>query len=129
MYKGDYSRKKTLVEYGFRLPSALDNRPLKFDEFENLINQVVFVSATPGKYEITKTKKENVIEQIIRPTYLIDPIIEIKKKIGQIDNFLKQIEKQIEKKERTIALTLTVKLAKELANYLKLKRIKSVNLW
>ena len=117
MYNGDHSRKETLVEYGFRLPSALDNRPLKFNEFESLINQVIFVSATPGNYELEKVDNE-VVEQIIRPTGLLDPEIEVRRTKGQIDDLINEITKRIEKNERTLVTTLTVKMAEELTKYL-----------
>jgi len=118
MYNGDRARKMNLVEYGFRLPSALDNRPLKFDEFENKINQVVYVSATPGDYELEKTG--NVfIEQIIRPTGLLDPIIEVRPSLGQIDDLVGEIKYRINRGERTLITTLTIRMAEELTNYLK----------
>ena len=117
MYNGDHSRKETLVEYGFRLPSALDNRPLKFNEFESLINQVIFVSATPGNYELDKVDNK-VVEQIIRPTGLLDPKIEVRKTRGQIDDLIKEITARIENGERTLITTLTVKMAEELTKYL-----------
>ena len=118
MYNGDRARKQVLVDYGFRLPSALDNRPLKFDEFENKINQVVFVSATPGDYELEKTNNET-IEQIIRPTGLLDPTIDVRKKEGQIDDLINEIQERIEKNERVLITTLTIRMAEELTNYLK----------
>ncbi|MBP3921243.1 MAG: excinuclease ABC subunit UvrB [Bacilli bacterium] len=117
MYNGDQARKQSLVEYGFRLPSALDNRPLKFNEFESKINQMICVSATPGDYELEKSKK--VIEQIIRPTGLLDPLIEVVPTKNQIDNLIEQINKQIENKERTLITTLTIRMAEELTTYLK----------
>ena len=118
MYNGDRARKQNLVDYGFRLPSALDNRPLKFDEFENKINQVVYVSATPGDYELEKTNNKYV-EQIIRPTGLLDPTIEVRKSEGQIDDLIGEIKDRIEKGERTLITTLTIRMAEELTNYLK----------
>ncbi|MBQ7140837.1 MAG: excinuclease ABC subunit UvrB [Bacilli bacterium] len=118
MYNGDRARKQVLVDYGFRLPSALDNRPLKFDEFEDKINQVVFVSATPGDYELTKTNNE-IVEQIIRPTGLLDPTIDVRKKEGQIDDLINEIQDRIEKNERVLITTLTIRMAEELTNYLK----------
>ena len=118
MYNGDRARKMNLVEYGFRLPSALDNRPLKFDEFENKINQVIYVSATPGDYELDKTNNETV-EQIIRPTGLLDPTIEVKSTKNQIDDLIEQINKRIENNERVLITTLTIRMAEELTNYLK----------
>lgn len=118
MYNGDRARKQTLVDYGFRLPSALDNRPLKFDEFEDKINQVIYVSATPGDYELEKVNHQ-VIEQIIRPTGLLDPTIEVRKTKGQIDDLIGEIKIRIEKNERTLITTLTIRMAEELTNYLK----------
>ena len=118
MFNGDRARKTTLVEYGFRLPSALENRPMRFDEFENIINQVIFVSATPGDYELTLTNHE-VVEQIIRPTGLIDPIIHVRPSKGQIDDIIHEINLRIERDERVLITTLTVKMAEELTAYLK----------
>ena len=118
MYNGDQARKKTLVEYGFRLPSALDNRPLKFEEFEALTGQTIFVSATPDEYEIEKSKKE-VVEQVIRPTGLIDPKIEVRPTTGQIDDLMKEIRLRSAKKERILVTTLTKRLAEDLTRYLK----------
>ena len=117
MYNGDRARKEVLVEYGFRLPSALDNRPLRFEEFENMINQVVFISATPGNYELEKTNHE-VIEQIIRPTGLLDPEISVRPTKGQIDDLVDEIRERIAKEERTLITTLTVKMAEDLTAYL-----------
>lgn len=118
MYNGDRSRKLNLVEYGFRLPSALDNRPLKFDEFEKKINQAIYVSATPGDYELEHTNNKY-IEQIIRPTGLLDPTIEVRKTEGQIDDLVGEINNRIEKNERVLITTLTIRMAEELTNYLK----------
>lgn len=118
MYNGDRARKTTLVDYGFRLPSALDNRPLKFDELESMINQAIFVSATPGDYELEKTNGE-VVEQIIRPTGLLDPEVEVRKTMGQIDDIVDEIHEQIKRNERTLITTLTVRMAEELTNHLK----------
>ena len=118
MFNGDQARKQVLVDYGFRLPSAMDNRPLRFSEFENKISQVVYVSATPGDYELEKSNGE-VIEQIIRPTGLLDPTIEVRKTSGQIDNLVEEIQKQIGKNERTLITTLTIRMAEELTDYLK----------
>ena len=118
MYNGDRMRKQTLVDYGFRLPSALDNRPLKYDEFESKINQAIYVSATPGDYELDKTYGE-VAEQIIRPTGLLDPTIEVKETDGQIDDIIEQINIRKEKNERVLITTLTIRMAEELTNYLK----------
>ncbi|MBQ7223182.1 MAG: excinuclease ABC subunit UvrB [Erysipelotrichaceae bacterium] len=117
MYNGDRSRKETLVEYGFRLPSALDNRPLKFDEFESLINQVIFVSATPGDWELDKVD-HHVTEQIIRPTGLLDPRIEVRPTKGQIDDLINEINRRIARGERTLITTLTVRMAEDLTKYL-----------
>ena len=117
MYNGDRSRKQTLVDYGFRLPSALDNRPLNFNEFKDKINQVIYVSATPGDYELSQT--DQVIEQIIRPTGLLDPVVEVKPSEGQIDNLLSEIEKTLERKERVLITTLTIKMSEDLTDYLK----------
>jgi excinuclease ABC subunit B len=116
MYKGDYSRKKTLIDYGFRLPSAFDNRPLRFEEFENYLNNVIFVSATPGKYEINN--HDNLVEQLVRPTGLVDPQIEIKKTKGQIPDLISQIQERASKKQRTLVTTLTKKMAEDMAEYL-----------
>ena len=118
MYNGDRQRKQTLVDYGFRLPSALDNRPLKFDEFKSKINQAIYVSATPGDYELEQTNGE-FVEQIIRPTGLLDPTIEVRKTEGQIDDILGEINKRKELNERVLITTLTIKMAEELTNYLK----------
>ena len=123
MYNGDRARKEVLVNYGFRLPSALDNRPLKFDEFESKINQVICISATPGDYELEKTNHQYV-EQIIRPTGLLDPEITVKPAKGQIDDLINEINKQISNNERTLITTLTIRMAEELTNYLKKLDIK-----
>lgn len=123
MYNGDRMRKQTLVDYGFRLPSALDNRPLKFEEFEEKINQVVYVSATPGDYELEKTNNE-VVEQIIRPTGLLDPTIEVKPSLNQIDDIVEQIKERIKLNERVLITTLTIRMSEELTNYLKELNIK-----
>ncbi len=116
MYGGDRSRKEALVEYGFRLPAALDNRPLKFDEWENMQNQVVYVSATPADYELQKTEGEY-IEQIVRPTGLLDPIIEVRPTLNQIDDLIEEIQKRAEVDERVLVTTLTKKMAEELTKY------------
>ncbi len=123
MYNGDRMRKQTLVDYGFRLPSALDNRPLKFDEFNDKINEVIYVSATPGDYELSLTNNKYV-EQIIRPTGLLDPTIEVKKTEGQIDDIVSQINKCKENNERVLITTLTIKMSEELTDYLKSLNIK-----
>ena len=117
MFNGDRARKSVLVDYGFRLPSALDNRPLRFEEFEKKINKVVYVSATPGDYELDKS--EQTVEQIIRPTGLLDPTIEIKPSKGQIDDLIGKIRERIKKNERVLVTTLTIRMAEELTNYLK----------
>lgn len=117
MYNGDRSRKQSLIEYGFRLPSAYDNRPLKFDEFENKINQVVFVSATPGEYE--KQHSANIVEQVIRPTGLIDPDVVVKPVKGQIDDLIGEITARVEAKQRVLVTTLTKKMAEDLTDYFK----------
>ena len=118
MYNGDRARKQNLVDFGFRLPSALDNRPLKFDEFEKKINQVIYVSATPGDYELERTNN-HFVEQIIRPTGLLDPTIEVRKTEGQIDDLLGEVRSRIESNERVLITTLTIRMAEELTNYLK----------
>ena len=118
MYNGDRMRKQTLVDYGFRLPSALDNRPLKYDEFESKINQVIYISATPGDLELEHTHNQYV-EQIIRPTGLLDPTIEVRKTEGQIDDIIAEINLRKEKNERVLITTLTIRMAEELTNYLK----------
>ena len=123
MYNGDRQRKQTLVDYGFRLPSALDNRPLTFDEFNSKINQAIYVSATPGDYELEKTDGL-FVEQIIRPTGLLDPIIEVRKTEGQIDDIISEIRDRIEKNERVLITTLTIRMSEELTNYLKEMNIK-----
>lgn len=118
MFNGDRSRKETLVEYGFRLPSALDNRPLRFEEFEKIINQVIYVSATPGDYELEKTQGV-VAQQIIRPTGLLDPLIEVRPTKDQVDDLINEINDRIEKKERVLITTLTKRMAEDLSAYLK----------
>ena len=123
MYNGDRMRKQTLVDYGFRLPSALDNRPLRFEEFEAKINQAIYVSATPGDYELEKTNNKYV-EQIIRPTGLLDPIIEVRKTEGQIDDIISEINERIKRNERVLITTLTIRMSEELTNYLKEMNIK-----
>ncbi len=117
MYEGDKSRKTNLVEYGFRLPSALDNRPLKFVEFESIVNQILYVSATPGVYELQHT--ENTVEQIIRPTGLLDPVIEVRPTKHQIDDLVNEIRNVAEREERVLVTTLTKKMAEDLTNYFK----------
>ena len=117
MYEGDRARKQNLVDYGFRLPSALDNRPLKFNEFESLVNQAIYVSATPGPYEMEKTGGE-MVEQIIRPTGLLDPLVELRPTENQIDDLIEEIYKTTEKGDRTLVTTLTKKMAEDLTTYL-----------
>ena len=123
MYNGDRMRKETLVNYGFRLPSALDNRPLKFSEFESKINQAIYISATPGDYELEHVNNE-VVEQIIRPTGLLDPTIEVKPTNGQIDDIINEIRIRKERNERVLITTLTIRMSEELTNYLKEMNIK-----
>jgi len=123
MFNGDRNRKQMLVDYGFRLPSALDNRPLRYEEFEDKINQVIYVSATPGDEELTKVNN-SVVEQIIRPTGLLDPVIEVRNSSNQIDDLIEEIEKQIKKGDRTLVTTLTIRMAEELTSYLKNLNIK-----
>jgi excinuclease ABC subunit B len=118
MYGGDKSRKETLVEHGFRLPAAMDNRPLKFEEFETLLDSAIYVSATPADYEIEKSEGV-IIEQVIRPTGLLDPVIEVRPSLNQIDNLLEEIRIRIEKRERVLVTTLTKRMAEELSSYLK----------
>jgi len=125
MFNGDHSRKQTLVDYGFRLPSALDNRPLNFTEFENEINQVICTSATPGDYELGLAG-EHVAQQIIRPTGLLDPEIEVRPSLGQINDLINEINKRVLKHERVMIVTLTIKMAEDLTKYLKDKGIKTV---
>ena len=122
MYNGDHARKTTLVDYGFRLPCAFDNRPLKFDEFEQRVNQVVYVSATPGEYE--KTRSGQIVEQVIRPTGLLDPKIDVRPVEGQIDDLIGEINQRVERKERVLVTTLTKKMAEDLTAYLKNAGIK-----
>ena len=117
MYGGDRSRKENLVEYGFRLPAAMDNRPLKFEEFESLQNQVLLVSDTPAEYELTYTEVFYV-EEVIRPTGLLDPIIEVRPSENQIDDLIEEIQQRVEKDERTLVTTLTKRMAEELTKYL-----------
>jgi excinuclease ABC subunit B len=116
MYAGDQTRKHNLVNYGFRLPSALDNRPLNFGEFEHRVNQLIYVSATPGPYELTKSAGV-VVEQIIRPTGLVDPVLEVRPVRGQIDNLLGEIRERVARKERVLVTTLTKRMAEDLAEY------------
>ena len=123
MFGGDYSRKKTLVEYGFRLPSAFDNRPLKFEEFESKIHQKIFVSATPGEYE--RQHSSRVAEQVIRPTGLLDPLIMVRPVEGQIEDLLGEIRTRIDRGERALVTTLTVKMAEDLTDYLEEHGVKT----
>ena len=122
MYNGDHARKQTLVDYGFRLPSALENRPMMFDEWEGLNAQRIYMSATPGDYELERSGKP--IEQLIRPTGLIDPVVEVRKTMGQIDDLMEEIRKTIDKNERVLITTLTVKMAEDLTDYLKKQNFK-----
>jgi excinuclease ABC subunit B len=117
MFGGDHSRKQTLVEYGFRMPSAIDNRPLTFDEFENLVGQMVYASATPADYELEKCEGI-IVEQLIRPTGLLDPIIEVRPNLNQIDDLMKEIHRNISSGDRVLITTLTKRMAEELSNYL-----------
>jgi excinuclease ABC subunit B len=117
MYGGDKSRKQNLVEYGFRLPAAMDNRPLKFEEFESLVNQIIYVSATPADYELEKSEGV-MVEQLIRPTGLLDPEIDVRPSQNQIDDLINEINDRIEKKERVLVTTLTKRMAEELTKYL-----------
>jgi excinuclease ABC subunit B len=123
MYNGDRARKENLVEYGFRLPSALDNRPLRFDEFERHINQVIYVSATPAEYELSRSPAP--AEQIIRPTGLIDPVIEVRPTTGQIDDLIAEIRERITKHQRILVTTLTKRMAEDLCSYLQEINIKT----
>jgi excinuclease ABC subunit B len=118
MYGGDRSRKVNLVDYGFRLPAAMDNRPLKFDEFESVTNQVVYVSATPADYEITKSEGV-IVEQVIRPTGLLDPVIEVRPCVNQVDDLLEQIDERIQMGDRVLVTTLTKRMAEELDKYIR----------
>ncbi len=124
MYNGDRSRKETLIDFGFRLPSALDNRPLKFDEFQRKINQVVYVSATPDEYELSLAGKENVVEQLIRPTGIVDPIISVRPTEGQIQDVLKEVQSRVKDGERVLITTLTKRMAEDLSDFLKEKGVK-----
>jgi excinuclease ABC subunit B len=117
MFEGDQSRKRTLVEHGFRLPSALDNRPLRFSEFEALVGQTIYVSATPSEYELERTGGV-VVEQLIRPTGLVDPVIEVRPVAGQVDDLLGEIRIRVERKERVLVTTLTKRMAEDLTDYL-----------
>lgn len=124
MYNGDRSRKENLIDFGFRLPSALDNRPLKFDEFQRKINQVVYVSATPDEYELSLAGGNNVAEQLIRPTGVVDPIISVRKTEGQIQDVLREVEKRVSDGERVLITTLTKRMAEDLSEYLADRKIK-----
>jgi len=124
MYGGDRSRKQTLVEFGFRLPSAMDNRPLKFDEFEAVIGQIIFASATPADFELQKAEGI-VVEQLIRPTGLLDPLVEVRPSLNQIDDLLDEIDKRVTLNERVLVTTLTKRMAEELAKYFIKLNIKS----
>ena len=122
MSGGDRARKHNLVEYGFRLPSAYDNRPLRFEEFEQKLNQVIYVSATPAEYE--RSRSEQIVEQIIRPTGLIDPLVEVRPVEGQIDDLITEIRRRTEREERVLVTTLTKKMAEDLTEYLEMNLIK-----
>jgi len=125
MYNGDQARKKNLIDYGFRLPSALDNRPLKFEEFMRKINQAVYVSATPDEYEVSLAKQDNaVVEQLIRPTGLVDPIVSIRPTKGQVEDLITEIDKRVKKKQRVLVTTLTKRMAEDLTSYLEERDIK-----
>src|SRR5699024_7260234 len=115
MYKGDRSRKETLVEYGFRLPSALDNRPLRFDEFEHIAPQLIYVSATPGPYE--QEHADNTVEQVVRPTGLLDPAVEVRPATNQVDDLLSEIQDIISAENRVLVTTLTKRMAEDLTQY------------
>jgi len=119
MHEGNHSRKQTLVDYGFRLPSAHDNRPLRFDEFETRVGQRIYVSATPGKYEFAHTPQERLVEQIIRPTGLLDPVVTVKPSKNQIDDIFEEVQQTLKRKERVLITTLTKKSAEDLTQYLK----------
>ncbi len=125
MYNGDLQRKRMLVEYGFRLPSAMDNRPLRFEEFLQRVGQVIFVSATPGPYE--REVSEQIVEQIIHPTGLLDPEVIVRPTQGQIDDLIGEIRKRIERQERVLVTTLTKKMAEDLTNYLREARHQACN--
>jgi excinuclease ABC subunit B len=125
MYNGDRTRKETLIDYGFRLPSALDNRPLKFEEFMRRVNQTVYVSATPNEYEISLAKQNDaVVEQLIRPTGLVDPKVSIRPTKGQIEDLILEIEKKVKKKQRVLVTTLTKRMSEDLSTYLEERNIK-----
>jgi excinuclease ABC subunit B len=126
MFLGDFSRKKTLVEYGFRLPSALDNRPLNFEEFEDHLNQVIFVSATPGPYELEHSSQ--IVQQVIRPTGIVDPEVDVRPTQGQIDDLLSEVQTRVDRNERTLVTTLTKRMAEDLNDYLQEMGIKSMYL-
>ena len=123
MYGGDRSRKEVLIEYGFRLPAAADNRPLKFDEFENILGQRVFVSATPGDYELEKSEGL-IVEQVVRPTGLLDPPIDVRPSKNQIDDLMEEIELRTEKDERVLVTTLTKRMAEELEKFLTKRQVR-----
>ena len=123
MHAGDKARKQTLIEHGFRLPSALDNRPLRFDEFKKIIGQTIYISATPGNYELELAKRKNIVEQIVRPTGLVDPSIKIRSTKNQMENVVKEITKNTENGQRTLVVTITKRLAEEIAEYLKERKI------
>jgi len=122
MYHGDHTRKKALIDYGFRLPSAFDNRPLKFEEFEKYVKNTIFVSATPSDYE--RKKSFQIVEQLIRPTGLVDPQVEVRKTENQMDDLVSEIKKRVEKDQRVLVTTLTKRMAEDLAEYLSKKQVK-----
>lgn len=124
MYNGDRARKETLIEFGFRLPSALDNRPLKYEEFQRKINQAIFVSATPDEYELSLAGSDNVAEQLIRPTGIVDPTVSVRPTKGQIEDLIKEVESRVKSQERVLITTLTKRMAEDLSDYLKEKGIK-----
>jgi len=123
MWGGDRARKTNLVSYGFRLPSAMDNRPLNFTEFESLTNQIVYVSATPGNYELEQTEGD-FVEQIVRPTGLLDPPIEVRPSLNQIDDLLEEVDQRIQKNERVLITTLTKRMSEELQKYMEKMDVK-----
>ena len=124
MYNGDHSRKETLIDFGFRLPSALDNRPLKFDEFQRRVNQAIYASATPDEYELSLAGKDNIAEQLIRPTGIVDPKVEIKPTQGQVQDVIQRVAQRVENGERVLITTLTKRMAEDLSDYLKEKGVK-----
>ncbi|NHI02558.1 Excinuclease ABC subunit B [Candidatus Nitrosotalea sp. TS] len=122
MYNGDHTRKKSLIDYGFRLVSAFDNRPLKFEEFEKYEKNTIFVSATPGEYE--RKKSFQIVEQLVRPTGLVDPTVEVRKTEGQMDDLILEIKKRVDRNQRVLVTTLTKRMAEDLAEYLSKNKVK-----